>query len=118
MISGYNADKPYAIKNIMEVLTKKLLMQGFIIMEHYDHFEQFQTDMLKWLKEGKVKYKEHVVNGIDNSTEAFLGLFHKILVNLLKFMICELLLLLLLLKEMMMIRNYLNYFELLYSLSL
>ena len=36
---------------------------------------QFQTDMGKWIAEGRIKWKETVLEGIDKAPEAFMGLF-------------------------------------------
>ena len=76
MISGYNGATPYGIKNLMQIISKRILIQGFIIVDHYDQFEQFQKDMVQWLNEGKLKYKEHIVNGIENAPQAFLDMFN------------------------------------------
>ncbi|MEM8497416.1 MAG: NADP-dependent oxidoreductase [Pseudomonadota bacterium] len=57
------------------ILTKRIKMQGFIISDHADRIPEFVTDVSSWLQQGKIKYKEDVVNGIENAPEAFLGLF-------------------------------------------
>jgi len=76
MISQYNATNPYGIKNIVKIIPKRILIQGFIVRDHFkEYYEPFQKDMSQWLKEGKLKYKEHVVNGIENSPQAFLDMF-------------------------------------------
>ena len=76
MMSQYHTT-PYGIKNLSKIITKRLLIQGFIIFDHYgsEHYGSFQKDMSQWLKEGKLKYKEHIVNGIENAPKAFLDLF-------------------------------------------
>ena len=57
MISDYNTTTPYGVKNLMEIVSKRILMQGFIISDHYkEYLEPFQRDMTQWLKEGKLKY--------------------------------------------------------------
>lgn len=57
------------------ILTKRIKMQGFIISDHADRIPEFVTDVSAWLQQGKIKYKEDVVNGIENAPQAFLGLF-------------------------------------------
>ena len=57
------------------ILTKRVKMQGFIVSDHQDRIPAFIGDMTQWLMEGKVKYKEHMVEGLENAPEAFLGFF-------------------------------------------
>ncbi|MDY7579277.1 NADP-dependent oxidoreductase [Herbaspirillum sp. RTI4] len=56
------------------ILTKRIRMQGFIVMDHYDQYETFSTEMSAWLKAGKVKFREDVVEGLENAPQAFIGL--------------------------------------------
>ena len=39
-------------------------------------FHEGQQQMAQWIKEGKVKYRETIVDGLENAPEAFIGLFH------------------------------------------
>lgn len=57
------------------ILTRRIKMQGFIVSDHYHRVGDFITDVGGWLAEGKIKYKEHMVEGLENAPEAFLGLF-------------------------------------------
>jgi len=57
------------------ILVKRIKMQGFIISDHFDRFGDLITDMSGWLDKGLVKYREDVVDGLENAPEAFLGLF-------------------------------------------
>jgi len=57
------------------LLVRRIKMQGFIIGDHRDRIDDFVRDMSTWLATGKIKYREDVVNGLDNAPEAFLGLF-------------------------------------------
>jgi NADPH-dependent curcumin reductase CurA len=50
-------------------------MQGFIIFDDYAHrYGEFVSQMSTWLKEGKIKYREHIVDGLENAPLAFIGL--------------------------------------------
>ena len=76
MIFQYNAKTPYHVKNLFLIIPKRILIQGFIVRDHFkDYYEPFQKDMLQWLKEYTLKYKEHIVEGIENSPKAFLDVF-------------------------------------------
>jgi NADPH-dependent curcumin reductase CurA len=57
------------------ILTKRIKMQGFIIFDDYAHYyNEFFGQMTTWLKEGKIKYREDLVDGLENAPEAFIGL--------------------------------------------
>jgi NADPH-dependent curcumin reductase CurA len=57
------------------ILTKSVKMQGFIVSDYRDRVPAFVGDVTRWIGEGKIKYKEHMVEGLENAPEAFLGLF-------------------------------------------
>lgn len=54
------------------ILRMKVKVQGFIIFDSFglETYREFATDMTKWLEEGKVKYKEQVVEGLENAPSA------------------------------------------------
>ena len=57
------------------ILSKSIKMQGFIVSDYVERVPAFIKDMSGWLGEGRVKYKEHMVNGLENAPAAFMGLF-------------------------------------------
>ncbi len=57
------------------VLRRSLKMQGFIISNYRHRIPDFIGDMARWLAAGKIKYREHMIEGLDNAPEAFIGLF-------------------------------------------
>ena len=75
LISEYNATEPRPGPNLMPLLVNRALIQGFIVSDHPDREAEFLRDVSAWLKEGRVKYREHVVDGLENAPRAFLGLF-------------------------------------------
>ncbi|SDQ15345.1 NADP-dependent oxidoreductase [Pseudovibrio sp. Tun.PSC04-5.I4] len=80
LISQYNAtslpDGPDRIGLLMgNLLVKKIRMQGFIIFDSFPTlYPKFAADMQQWIAEGKVKYREQMVEGLENAPEAFIGL--------------------------------------------
>jgi NADPH-dependent curcumin reductase len=57
------------------ILVKRITMRGFIITDGFNHrHAEFLDSMSGWLREGKVKYREDVVRGLENAPSAFLGL--------------------------------------------
>jgi NADPH-dependent curcumin reductase CurA len=74
-ISRYNDVEPSpGPRNMFMVVTKRLLLQGFIINDHYDRFADFLAAASQWLREGRLRYRETVVEGIENAPDAFVGL--------------------------------------------
>lgn len=57
------------------LLTRSALMQGFIVGNFKDHFSEGIEQLSQWVKDGKLKYKETIVEGFEKLPEAFLGLF-------------------------------------------
>ena len=75
-ISMYNATEPIpGPPNLFYATTKQLTLQGFIVREHLAKLPQFYIDMGKWIAEGKIKWKETIVDGLENAPQAFIGLF-------------------------------------------
>ena len=56
------------------ILTRRLTVRGFIIFDHHHRIPDFARDVSRWLREGRIVYREDVVDGIDNAVTAFLGL--------------------------------------------
>ncbi len=76
MISQYNATQPEpGPRNLFYVTTKRLTVRGFIVSDHLDRRPQFLSDMGQWVSEGRVKWRETIVAGIENAPKAFISLF-------------------------------------------
>ena len=75
-ISLYNLEQPdVGPRSQPYLLVKSALMQGFIITDYAPRFAEGVKQLGQWLSEGKMKYAEHVVEGFENTPQAFLGLF-------------------------------------------
>ena len=57
------------------LLTNTALMKGFLVRDYADQFPEAIQQLIKWYSEGKLKFKETVVEGFDKIPEAFIGLF-------------------------------------------
>ncbi len=76
MIEQYNAtEPPPGPPNMIMTVGLSLKIQGFIVSNHYDLLPKFFEDMGKWIKEGKMKWKETIYDGIEKAPSAFIGLF-------------------------------------------
>ena len=56
------------------VLTNRLHIQGFIVWDFAEQAETFRKEVAGWIQEGRVRYREDVVEGLENAPEAFIGL--------------------------------------------
>jgi NADPH-dependent curcumin reductase CurA len=80
LIANYNAttlpDGPDRSPLLMRtLLTKRIRMQGFIIFDDNGHrYPEFAKDMGQWLQQGKVTFREDIVDGLENAPQAFIGL--------------------------------------------
>lgn len=76
MISQYNAtEAPAGPSNLFIAIQRRLTLKGFIVFDHIDQQPDFYQDMGKWIKEGRMKWRETIVDGIQNAPGAFIGLF-------------------------------------------
>jgi len=78
LIAQYN-DTQAVVPNwapalMRNVLTKRLNIRGFIVSDFAAMYGDFLRDMSQWVREGKVKYREFVTEGLDNAPSAFMGL--------------------------------------------
>jgi hypothetical protein len=78
LIAHYNdteAKPPkWAASLMRNVLTKRLAIRGFIVSDFAALHANFLRDMSQWVREGKVKYKEFVTEGLESAPGAFIGL--------------------------------------------
>jgi NADPH-dependent curcumin reductase CurA len=73
-------------KVMRAILAKRLKFQGFIVSDFNAEAGEFQSDMAAWVREGKMRYREDIVEGIENAPAAMIGLlkgknFGKLLVK-------------------------------------
>lgn len=77
MIGQYNATQPApGPNNLMHAVGKRLALQGFIVSDHQERREAFFADMGAWIGAKKIKWRETMVQGLENAPGAFIGLFH------------------------------------------
>jgi NADPH-dependent curcumin reductase CurA len=78
LIAHYNdtqaAAPKWAPSLMRAVLTKRLTIRGFIVTDFAARHGDFVRDMSSWVREGRVKYKEFVTEGLENAPAAFMGL--------------------------------------------
>lgn len=79
LIAHYNDTELPAGPNVLPklmrmVLTQRVTIRGFIVSDFSNKQGAFLRDMSKWIADGKIKYKEDIVEGLDNAVGAFQGL--------------------------------------------
>ena len=62
---------PLLMRNI---LVKRLTFRGFIVWDFDSQEEEALTQLSNWIKEGKIRYRVDIVDGLENAPEAFMGL--------------------------------------------
>lgn len=78
-ISHYNSSRlPTGPVILPMLLTKSVLLQGYIVGNYSDRFGEAYSCLTEWVNDGKLKYKETIIKGFNKLPEAFLGLFNGI----------------------------------------
>jgi NADPH-dependent curcumin reductase CurA len=75
MISGYNEPgSRTVVRNLSNIIYGRITIRGFTVMDFAHLREAFDRDMREWLKAGRIKWKETVLEGIDAAPQAMVGL--------------------------------------------
>ena len=75
MIEGYNRAEPTSLRFIMRIVSARIRLQGFLVFDYQPRMGEFHRDMTAWVNSGAVKSRETIVDGLEKTPEAFLGLF-------------------------------------------
>ena len=76
IISEYNATGNPAGPNLRPLLVNRAMMKGFIVSDHNDRAPAFLQEVAPLVMSGRIKFREDIVEGLDNAPEAFIGLLH------------------------------------------
>src|SRR5699024_3134758 len=80
LVSQYNAtelpDGPDRMNWLLgQILRKRMTMRGFIIFDDFGHlYADFARQMSAWIESDKIRYREEVIDGLENAPKAFVGL--------------------------------------------
>jgi NADPH-dependent curcumin reductase len=74
LIAQYNATTPMPGPDMFSVLRKRLLLRGFIVWDFAAKQGDFLRDVGEWVRTGRLKYREDIVEGLEQAPAAFLGL--------------------------------------------
>ncbi len=72
-LADYNAapDQRYGTRRVHEFIGKRLRMEGLVVFDFAERYAKAHTDMMNWIESGELKYREHVVDGLDALPELF-----------------------------------------------
>ncbi|GAB0114058.1 NADP-dependent oxidoreductase [Acidisoma sp. C75] len=74
MVAEYNDTKPRPGPSLMAVVRKRLRIEGFIVTDKPERFAEWRALAAPWVAEGSLRYREHVVDGLENAPDAFIEL--------------------------------------------
>lgn len=76
LISSYNSDGPMVgPKDFGRVLMNRLTIQGFVILDHFSRAREAYADLAAWIESGQLRWKDHVIDGLESAPEAMNRLF-------------------------------------------
>ena len=75
LISEYNSVEKIGARNVWQLIVQRATMRGFLVADYLPRFEEGMIAMATWLKEGRLRFDEHIDQGIENALPAFLRLF-------------------------------------------
>ncbi len=74
-ISQYNSKGAEGPKNYLSLLINRATLEGFIVFDYANRYQEAAVEMAGWMKAGKLKSREHIVPGIETFPETLLKLF-------------------------------------------
>jgi NADPH-dependent curcumin reductase len=74
LIAEYNAEQAYGYKNMRAILVNRVKMQGMIVFDWKERYGEALKALAGYLAQGKLKYRESVVEGLDNAPKGLIGL--------------------------------------------
>jgi len=75
MIADYNTDNPGPGPNWLNVIRKRLTIQGFTMPDHWDNIPKMTEALVGYYKAGQLKYRAHTLQGLESAIEGINLLF-------------------------------------------
>jgi len=77
MISAYNNEgaRSEPVTALANMIYNRVTMKGFVVYEFFGIRDQFLADMRRWISEGRIQYRETILEGIESAPAALAGLF-------------------------------------------
>jgi NADPH-dependent curcumin reductase CurA len=74
MVSQYDGQEPYGVRNLYELVTKRATARGFLVSDHYNQMPAFRAEVEPWVRAGQIAHQQSVLDGIERVPEALLNL--------------------------------------------
>jgi NADPH-dependent curcumin reductase CurA len=76
LIAEYSAKEPYGYRGLRSVLVNRIRMQGMIVFDWKDRYGEALPTLTSYVAEGKLKYRESIVDGLDHAPRALIALLN------------------------------------------
>jgi NADPH-dependent curcumin reductase CurA len=73
LIAGYDGED-IALANVRAILTRRLLVQGFIVSDHMDVWPEALAELARHVAAKRIRYHETVAEGLESAPRAFIGM--------------------------------------------
>ena len=74
LVSDYQRGEPRGLKNVRSLLVNRTKLQGFLVSDHLQRWPAAIAELTQWVKEGRIKYRETVAQGLRSAPAAFIGM--------------------------------------------
>jgi NADPH-dependent curcumin reductase CurA len=74
-VAEYNLDEPRGVRHINETVARRLRLEGLVVWDFLTDFRPAIEEMAGWIRDGKLKFTEHIIDGFDRAPAAFCDLF-------------------------------------------
>lgn len=74
MISQYGLQQHEGVHNLVNLIVKRIRMQGFLVFDYYHLYPKFLEMVLPHIKEGRITYVEDIAEGLESAPNALVGL--------------------------------------------
>lgn len=74
MISQYGLAQPEGVSNLGNIMSKRVRIEGFLVLDYYHLYPKFLEMVLPHVKKGDIAYVEDLAQGLENAAAALVGL--------------------------------------------
>ena len=74
LVAEYNAGEPYGYKKLRSILVNRIRVQGMLVFDFADRYDEAIKSLAGYLAAGKLKYRESIVEGLDNAPRGLIAL--------------------------------------------
>lgn len=75
-ISQYNAERPEPSFHPGALIVFRARMEGFLVTDYAHRFDEAAPRLARWVAEGRIRWREHVTDGLENTPAAFIGMLN------------------------------------------